>query len=68
MFQEIFVMTEDGGPANWTVNLSFLVYRRAAYVDHNWGEAAALSVVLFAVTVVLILIQNRMLAKRLGWA
>lgn len=69
VFQEIYVMTEDGGPANWTVNISFLVYRRAyGYVDPRWGEAAALSVVLFAVTVVLILIQNRILNRRLDWS
>jgi multiple sugar transport system permease protein len=67
VFQEIYVMTEDGGPANWTVNLSFLVYRKV-YLDHVWGRAAALSVLLFAVTVVLILMQNRMLNKRLDWS
>jgi multiple sugar transport system permease protein len=66
VFQEIYVMTEDGGPANWSVNLAFLVYRRV-YVDYSWGQAAALSVVLFAVTVVIILVQNRILNRRLGW-
>ena len=66
VFQEIYVMTEDGGPANWTVNIPFLVYRKA-YLDHDWGQGAALSVVLFVVTIVLILIQNRLLNKRLDW-
>jgi multiple sugar transport system permease protein len=66
VFQEIFVMTEDGGPANWTVNVPFLVYRRA-YLDHEWGPAAALSLIVFAVTFVIILIQNRVLNRRLGW-
>ena len=67
VFQEIYVMTEDGGPANWTVNLGFLVHRRV-YFDGDWGRAAALSVVLFAVTVVVILLQNRLLNKRLDWS
>jgi len=67
VFQEIFVMTEDGGPANWTVNLPFLVYHRA-YIGFDWSRACALSALLLAVTVVLILIQNRMLNRRLDWS
>lgn len=67
VFQEIYVMTEDGGPANWTLNISFLVYRKA-YLDRDWSQAAALSMVLFAVTVVVILIQNRILNRRLDWS
>ena len=66
VFQEIYVMTEDGGPANWTVNIPFLVYRRA-YIDHEWGPAAALSIIVFAVTFVVILLQNRLLNRRLDW-
>lgn len=66
VFQEIYVMTEDGGPANWTVNIPFLVYHNA-YVDYDWGHATALSSVLFAVVVVLILVQNRLLNRRLNW-
>jgi len=66
VFQEIYVMTEDGGPANWTVNIPFLVYHNA-YLDYDWGHATALSSVLFAVTIVLILIQNRALNRRLNW-
>jgi multiple sugar transport system permease protein len=66
VFQEIYVMTEDGGPANWTVNIPFLVYHNA-YMDYDWGHATALSSVLFAVTVVLILVQNRLLNRRLDW-
>lgn len=68
VFQEIYVMTEDGGPANWSLNIPFLVYRSASYLTHEWGHAAALSVILFAVTVIIILIQNRMLSRRLGWS
>jgi len=67
VFQEIYVMTEDGGPANWTLNVSFLVYRKA-YLDRDWSQAAALSMVLFAVTAVVILIQNRILDRRLDWS
>ncbi len=67
VFQEIYVMTEDGGPANWTVNIPFLVYRYA-YIDYGWGRAAALASVLFAVTGIIIVVQNRMLNKRLGWS
>ncbi len=66
LFQEIFVMTEDGGPANWTVSIAFLVYRKG-YVDFEWGEAAALSMALFGVTIVVILIMKRMLSRRLNW-
>ena len=66
LFQEIFVMTEDGGPANWTLNAPFLVYRYV-YTNYDWGHAAALSVVLLAISVVFILILNRMLKRRLNW-
>ncbi len=66
VFQEIYVMTEDGGPANWTVNIPFLAYRYA-YLDYDWGHATALSSVLFTVTVVIILVQNRILNRRMGW-
>ena len=66
VFQEIYVMTENGGPANWTVNIPFLVYHNA-YLDYDWGHATALSSVLFAVAVVLILVQNRLLNRRLDW-
>ena len=66
VFQEIYVMTEDGGPANWTVNIPFLVYHNV-YNKYDWGHATALSSVLFAVVVVLILVQNRLLNRRLNW-
>jgi multiple sugar transport system permease protein len=67
VFQEIYVMTDDGGPANWTVNIPFLIYRKV-YLDQTWGTAAVLSVILFTVTVIVILIQNRMLNRRLDWS
>jgi ABC-type sugar transport system permease subunit len=68
VFPEIFVMTEDGGPANWSLNLAFLVYRRVYQDPNGWGLAAALSIVLAALTFVIVLIQSRMLNRRLDWS
>jgi ABC-type sugar transport system permease subunit len=68
VFPEIFVMTEDGGPANWSLNLAFLVYRRVYHDENGWGLAAALSMLLTGVTLVIVLIQNRMLNRRLDWS
>ncbi len=67
VFQEIYVMTEDGGPANWTLNLSFLVYRKA-FFDYAWGRAARLSVLMLVLTAVLVLILNQLLRKRMDWS
>ena len=66
LFQEIFVMSEDGGPANWTLNVPFLVYRRV-YTDYDWGHAAALSTVILAMSIIFVLILNRMIKRRLNW-
>lgn len=54
VFTEPFALT-DGGPSNSTVTVMLLIYR-LAFVNANFGQASALSVILFLVLVVLSLI------------
>lgn len=63
LFQEIFVMTEDGGPANWTVNIPFLIYRNS-FVNYAWGQAAAISTIFFVMSLVIIYVLDRTMSRR----
>lgn len=61
-FTQFFVMT-GGGPGYATATLGLQVYQQA-FVSHHAGYAASLAVVLFAVTAVTALAQQR-LSRRL---
>ncbi|MFC5931113.1 sugar ABC transporter permease [Cryobacterium melibiosiphilum] len=56
-FTQFFVMT-GGGPGYSTATLGFQVYQQA-FVSRNAGYAAALAVVLFAITAVMAYAQQR---------
>jgi putative chitobiose transport system permease protein len=59
VFEEVYVMTQ-GGPLDSTKTLVFYLYE-AAFVDFEMGYAAAVGVLLFAITLVLSLINLRLL-------
>lgn len=56
-FTQFFVMT-SGGPGHATATLGLQVYQQA-FVSHHAGYAAALAVVLFAITAVMAFAQQR---------
>jgi putative chitobiose transport system permease protein len=59
VFEEVYVMTQ-GGPLDSSKTLVFYLYE-AAFVEFEMGLAAAAGVVLFAITLVLSLINLRLL-------
>jgi len=58
LFQEVYVMAGDAGPANWALTIPYLIYRYV-FVYHAFDVGAALSVILLAVVVVMELVQRR---------
>jgi putative chitobiose transport system permease protein len=64
VFEEVYVMT-NGGPLDSTKTLVFHLYE-AAFVDFEMGYAAAVGVVLFVLTLVLLLVNLRLLRSRAG--
>jgi putative chitobiose transport system permease protein len=63
VFEEVYVMTQ-GGPLDATKTLVFYLYE-AAFVEFEMGLAAAAGVVLFAITLVLSLVNLRLLKSPL---
>ena len=59
VFEEVYVMTQ-GGPLDSTKTLVYLLYE-SAFVDFEMGYAAAMGVVLFAITLALSLLHLRLL-------
>ncbi len=53
-----------GGPDNSTITLPYLIYNEA-FGYFRLGNAAAISYVLFLVTVIVVLVQNKILKKHL---
>jgi len=62
VFEEVYVMTQ-GGPLDSTKTLVFYLYE-AAFVDFEMGYAAAVGMVLFAITLLLSLINLRLLRSK----
>jgi len=58
VFGAIFVMTRDGGPANWSTTLSFLVYREAMKQFDFRGACALSTVVCFTVAIMVVLLHR----------
>jgi multiple sugar transport system permease protein len=59
VFDQIFAMT-SGGPAKRTTTLAYLVYQEA-FRNFNGGYAAALAMVLFAMILLIYLVQRRII-------
>lgn len=51
-----FLMMTEGGPGTSTYTISYLIYD-TAFVKYNFGEASAMSIVLFIITGILTLIM-----------
>ncbi len=64
-FGQIDLLTE-GGPQNHTNVLVYAIYK-TVFKENNDGKAAVLAIVLFAVTLVLTLVQLRLLERRVSY-
>lgn len=62
VFEEIYVMTQ-GGPMGSTKTLVYFIYE-TAFVEFEMGLAAAAGMALFVITLVLSLVQMRLLRKK----
>jgi len=62
VFDLVYIMT-GGGPGTSTVTLVMTVYN-AAFKQYEMGYAAAISLLLFAIVVVITIIQKRFLGER----
>jgi multiple sugar transport system permease protein len=61
-FNHVWVMTE-GGPGNATTTASVLIFQQL-YQNNRYGYSAALAFILFAVILLLTVIQNRLAGRR----
>ncbi len=61
VFQEVVVMT-GGGPVNSTITVPFLIFENA-FNYYEYGLAAAMSYILFAITVFIVIIQKKLTKK-----
>ncbi len=68
MFTEVLNMTRqgDGGPLNSTTTVVLRVYREG-FGSLNMGFAAALTVVLFAIILIITIVQLRFLSRRIEY-
>lgn len=62
VFDQVFVIT-NGGPANTTLTIAYLVYA-SGFTDTRMGQAAATAIVLFVIIFVFTLIQRRFVGER----
>lgn len=60
-FDQFFILTQ-GGPDSSTVTVVYLIYR-AGFIDFDLGYAAALSVILMVILLLLTIVQFRILRK-----
>lgn len=62
VFDQIFVIS-NGGPANTTLTIAYLVYA-TGFTNTRMGQAAATAIVLFIIIFVFTLIQRRIVGER----
>jgi putative chitobiose transport system permease protein len=62
VFEEVYIMTQ-GGPLDATKTLVYAIYE-SAFIEFDMGYAAAIGVVLFAITLVFSLINLKLLKAR----
>lgn len=62
MFEQFYVLTPDGGPANATTVMTFEIYK-SAFQRFDMSTASAQSVVLFAFLLVLTLVGRRVTGR-----
>ena len=62
VFDQIYVGTQ-GGPAKTTITPAYLSFN-TAFNNQQWGQGAAIAFVLFAIIVVLTLVQRALLRNK----
>lgn len=62
VFDQVFVIT-NGGPANTTLTIAYLVYA-SAFTDARMGLASATAVVLFIIIFIFTIVQRRLVGER----
>ena len=62
VFDQIFVMTPGGSPAKTTLTLGYLIYQNA-FQNFKMGYASSIAVVLFAIILVIYLVQRRFIGR-----
>ncbi len=62
VFDQVFVIT-NGGPANTTLTIAYLVYS-SAFTDARMGLASATAIVLFVIIFIFTLVQRRLVGER----
>lgn len=62
VFDQIVVMTSDGGPLESTTTVAYMIYR-SAFKSSQMAQASAMAFVLFVIIFVLFLIQRRVLER-----
>ncbi|MBM4431345.1 MAG: sugar ABC transporter permease [Chloroflexi bacterium] len=66
VFAQIHVLTPDGGPLGSTEVIVFYIYR-LAFQQYNFGRAAAVAFILFAIVVSLTALQRRFIEPRVHY-
>ena len=64
VFTLILILTGDGGPANWSTNLPFLVYRQAMKEFDFSGASAVSTAIGFFVAIAVLLVHRHTLRGR----
>jgi multiple sugar transport system permease protein len=62
VFDQIYTGTR-GSPGKTTLTPAYLSYE-TSFVDQQWGEGAAIAFILFAIIVVMTIVQRMVLAER----
>lgn len=57
-FTTILVMTGDGGPANWSTNLPFLIYRKGMKNFDFSGASAVATILCFSIAIMVVLMYR----------
>jgi len=63
VFDQIYTLGNQGGPAKTTVTPAFLSYT-TSFTNGQWGQGAAIAFILFAIIIVLTLVQRAVLRER----
>ncbi|HUU67925.1 MAG TPA: sugar ABC transporter permease [Planctomycetota bacterium] len=58
VFGMILLTTEDGGPANWSTNLPFLVYRHGMKEFNFSGASAIATLLCFSIVLLVVLVRR----------
>lgn len=62
VFDQIYVMTKDGGPLESTRTVAYMIWR-TAFRDSQMAQASAMAFILFAIIFVFFLIQRRVIER-----